>query len=120
MKSILFISALLLGMAANGQSFPAILCDSIQKVFTPNDDKIDDLFSIEPQVLNHEKTESFNLKIYNRWGELVFESDDFRKPWDGKDKKNKPAASGVYVYLARLSISNGPAGECKGTITLLR
>ena len=120
MKSIIFVLALLLGMAARGQSFPAILCDSIQKVFTPNDDKIDDLFSIAPQILNHEKTDSFSLRIYNRWGELVFESDDFRKPWDGKDKKNKPAATGVYVYLARLSISNGPAGECKGTITLLR
>ncbi len=120
MKSILFISAILLGMAASGQSFPAILCDSIQKVFTPNDDKLVDLFSIEPQILNHEKTDSFSLKIYNRWGELVFESDDFRKPWDGRDRKKKPAASGVYVYLARLSIWGGPSGECKGTITLLR
>ncbi len=124
MKSILFISALLLGMAAWGQTtpvtVPVILCDSIQKAFTPNADKINDQFSIESQILNHENTESFSLKIYNRWGALVFESDDFRKAWNGNDKKSKPAAVGIYVYQVRLSISNGPASECKGTVTLLR
>jgi gliding motility-associated-like protein len=124
MKIIFVIAAILMHLAVAGQrtSSPlqAILCDSIQKAFTPNGDNINDIFSIEPFVLHHAQTDSFSLKVFNRWGELVFESNDHKKPWNGKDKKDKPAPTVVYIYLARLSIYNGPSNECKGSITLIR
>jgi len=66
----------------------------IPNAFTPNNDGLNDIFNIESQCRFIE----FNLKIYNRWGELIFETKDEDKGWNGK-YKNKTCQNGVYVWL---------------------
>lgn len=71
---------------------------SLPNVFTPNGDNVNDIFKAEnPKQL----VKRVEIKIYNRWGELVFESND--NPlieWDGKVlNTNKIVPSGVYYYI---------------------
>lgn len=48
----------------------------------------------------------FEMSVYNRWGEKVFETDDIRRGWDG-NYKGEPAAKGVYTYTLRLTKLDG-------------
>ncbi len=53
----------------------------IPNVFTPNKDGSNDEFLVKGQGIEH-----LNLKVYNRWGGLVYQSDDLKQGWDGKVK----------------------------------
>lgn len=61
---------------------------------------------------------NYELKIYNRWGNLVFESNNVETEWNGTHGSD-PAETGVYVYYARY---NAGLGEqlTKGDVTLIR
>ncbi|MEZ4805418.1 MAG: gliding motility-associated C-terminal domain-containing protein [Bacteroidia bacterium] len=65
----------------------------IPNVFSPNGDQINDHFKVESQCPLFE----FNLKIYSRWGELLFETHEVNEPWDGT-YKGKAVPLGVYMY----------------------
>lgn len=68
----------------------------LPNVFTPNGDEINDLFHPYP----YKFVDHIDLKIYNRWGTLVFETDDPDINWDGKDiNTNKLVPEGVYYYI---------------------
>ncbi len=56
----------------------------------------------------------YNLKIYNRWGNLLFETNDDTVGWDGNGAPND-----VYVYLIEYKNSRGEYTQLKGTFTLL-
>lgn len=62
-------------------------------VFTPNNDGVNDLFT--PVVFKG--MESGNITILNRWGNVIYESNDLSKGWDGTFQ-NKPVSDGVYFY----------------------
>ena len=64
----------------------------IPSAFTPNADGINDQFRIEGEYL-----EQFELQIFDRWGELIFQTSDQQQGWDGHFK-DAPALVGVYVY----------------------
>ncbi|MBC8147316.1 MAG: gliding motility-associated C-terminal domain-containing protein [Bacteroidetes bacterium] len=94
----------------------------IPKVFTPNGDDVNDVFVI--QSLDYSAIQSFEIKIYSRWGNIVFESDDIKKAWDGKEEK-KDLDEGVYVYFIIVKINNPENNEFekvehRETLTLLR
>lgn len=59
------------------------------------------------------------FRIYDRWGNKVFETTDIHFKWDGSFK-NKPLASDVYVYLLEAECSNGQMISTQGNITILR
>lgn len=59
------------------------------------------------------------FQVYNRWGELVFETTSVNTGWDGK-VNGDDAPEGVYSYYVRFTISNGDLFEKRGTVTLLR
>lgn len=86
---------------------------TLPNIFTPNDDSYNDVFKPFPYT----SVEKVDLKIYNRWGRLVFETSDPDINWDGKNKdNNQPCPDGAYfvnceVYELRLS------GTTKRTIT---
>jgi gliding motility-associated-like protein len=84
--------------------------------FTPNNDGKNDLF----KALGTEAVTEFNLKIFNRGGQVVFESTDKNKGWDGK-LGDQPQPTGVFIYLVRYKdiYSTNPA-LIKGTLTLIR
>ncbi|MFO7733936.1 MAG: gliding motility-associated C-terminal domain-containing protein [Candidatus Aminicenantes bacterium] len=60
----------------------------------------------------------YYMFIYNRWGELVFESNDINKGWDGYINK-RMAAQGVYVWKVKGKYLNGENFVFAGNVTLL-
>ncbi|MBN2893095.1 MAG: gliding motility-associated C-terminal domain-containing protein [Bacteroidales bacterium] len=68
----------------------------LPNVFTPNGDNINDLFHPYP----YRFVDKIELKIYDRWGVLVFETDDPDINWDGKSMNSgKLVSDGVYYYI---------------------
>jgi gliding motility-associated-like protein len=61
----------------------------------------------------------YRLLIYNRWGNLLFESNDINVGWDGY-YKGKLCEQGVYVYRATGRYTNGKTYDVRGDVTLLR
>lgn len=59
------------------------------------------------------------MRIYNRWGELVFESHDLAAGWDGQ-YKGRPAREGMHVYTVEYSIGDGAKRTANGHVLLLR
>ena len=60
-----------------------------------------------------------NFKIYNNWGELIFESDQQSKGWDGtRDGVAQPI--GVYIYTVNAVTLDKEQYTLKGDVTLLR
>lgn len=90
-------------------------------VFTPNGDGDNDFFN--PSIEGHEE---YSIKIFNRWGELVFESEDSEVDWDGTvmNKGKKECPQGVYFYILeyrlRAKPENDGLGPISGQVTLLR
>ena len=74
---------------------PVVLAPNI---FTPNGDNVNDRFV--PQPLSIARTKITGVKIFNRWGELLFEGDNSRpdEQWDGK-YKGKLVPQDTYVYV---------------------
>lgn len=62
---------------------------------------------------------TYRFYIMNRWGEMVFETNDFTKLWDGSHN-GEPAPVGVYVYYLKFTSKDGLPVEQRGTFTLLR
>jgi gliding motility-associated-like protein len=60
-----------------------------------------------------------NLKIYNRWGQLVFETNSQDIGWDGK-YNGEPQPIEAYGYVLNVSFIDGTSKLLKGNITLLR
>ena len=70
-------------------------------------------------LLNKEIAQLNYLRIYNRWGALVFETTDPTQGWDGI-YDGKPAPSDVYVWMADGFCASGLEVKKKGNVTLLR
>jgi gliding motility-associated-like protein len=62
---------------------------------------------------------TLNLQVYDRWGKLVFESNDPSGCWDGTFKGSQ-VNTGVYMYVAKVSLANGQNTVIKGDVTLMR
>ena len=92
---------------------PVVLAPNI---FTPNGDNVNDRFV--PQPLNAARTKILNVKIFNRWGELLFEGDNLlpNTQWDGT-YKGKRVPQDTYVYaIEYLSIDFGGTQTLKGGV----
>jgi len=63
---------------------------------------------------------NFLLLIFNRWGEVVFESDSPDYKWDGTAKNNQPAPVGNYIWKADFLDVQGFFHSVKGQVLLIR
>ena len=61
----------------------------------------------------------FKIEIFNRWGELIFESDEIKIGWDGY-YRGKLCPQDVYVWKAYLKLNSGKTFNKSGDVTLLR
>jgi gliding motility-associated-like protein len=59
------------------------------------------------------------LRVYNQWGQFIYESLNVQSGWDGT-YKGEIQPNGVYVYIAEVEFNDGTKTSKKGTITLLR
>jgi gliding motility-associated-like protein len=88
----------------------------LPNVFTPNNDGINDQINFnEAYGIN-----KFNLKVYNRWGSIVFESNDYTKPFTGKNDFGNNLQDGVYYYVLEALYNDKYEQQLKGFIQLIR
>ena len=87
--------------------------ECIPNVFTPNDDNINDTWSLEDSFL----FEDSEVQIFNRFGRLVFKSVGYHDQWDGTNEHGNDVVDGVYFYS--IEIGNG-FDKITGTVTILR
>ena len=92
----------------------------LPNVFTPNDDGINDIFKAMPHSLLHGHFGIFQIRIFNRWGNLVFESSDPFFEWDGNLPNRQPAPTGTYFWVAELGDGVHILRQMSGNVTLLR
>ncbi|MEZ4972049.1 MAG: PKD-like domain-containing protein [Cyclobacteriaceae bacterium] len=64
--------------------------------------------------------EEFNMQIFDRWGNLIFESNNANQGWDGYDRNGRILPAGVYVYKLTLRLSDGQRTTQIGDITMIR
>tara|TARA_R110002050_G_scaffold262151_1_gene402332 strand:+ start:2633 stop:4642 length:2010 start_codon:yes stop_codon:yes gene_type:complete len=85
------------GLVQDSIQIVAIACDSCSiafpNAFTPNGDNLNDDFHLKSAC----DFSNYRLKIFSRWGELIFESNSQEMSWDGT-YKGKKAMQGSYVY----------------------
>ncbi len=96
---------------------PCTLSIFIPNTFTPNGDGLNDYFSISS--LNVNVLEEFNIVIYNRWGQIVFESFDPNFVWDGKFNYEKVLRSNTYSYVITYRMKNEGSKHIRGSISVL-
>jgi len=82
--------------------------------FTPDGDGRNDRFFGSGVGMD-----GYRMRIFDRWGELIFESGDLHGAWDGTTG-GEPAPVGVYAHQFRLHSISGRVAEFTGHITLLR
>lgn len=87
----------------------------VPTAFTPNGDGMNDVF--RPIPVGIKKMAYF--RIYNRWGQMVFETVQYMKGWDGSFK-GKPADAGAYIWMVGGEDYTGNEIEKKGTVLLIR
>ena len=87
----------------------------LPNAFTPNGDGLNDVF--RPIPAGMKSTEFF--RVFNRNGQLVFQTNRWLEGWDGKFK-GKNADQGTYVWSIKGYDVNGRLVEMKGTVILLR
>ncbi len=85
----------------------------IPNTFTPNNDKVNDIWLIKGTCLD-----KMNCLIYNRWGEKIRELRDINEGWDGT-YKGVSVPDGVYIYLIEVSTKEGTINKA-GHITVFR
>jgi gliding motility-associated-like protein len=86
----------------------------IPTAFSPNKDGNNDLECVFGNCI-----QSMVFKIYNRWGEMVFESTEPATCWDGT-YKGKELNTGVFVYYLNATLTTGEVITKKGNLSLFR
>lgn len=90
----------------------------IPNSFTPNGDGSNDYFF--PRQLLSRGLEQFRMKVFNRWGQVIFETTNLSgRGWDGRFN-GQAQPEGVYLYLVDVVLKNGFREQYDGNVTLLR
>jgi gliding motility-associated-like protein len=90
----------------------------IPNAITPNGDGINETFvfpQLEFEAARYPKSE---LIIFNRWGDIIYESQPYYNDWNGVDRNGNPLPQGTYYYVLRLDIADGII--LKGDVSILK
>lgn len=88
---------------------------TLPTAFSPNGDGVNEEF----RVLSAYPLNRCVLKVYNRWGECVYEGNEIGDGWDGT-YKGQASPLGVYVYTADIVLTDGKSKYIAGSVTLVR
>jgi gliding motility-associated-like protein len=86
----------------------------IPNVFTPNDDGYFDTWTVE----NGSKYGPLDVQIYNRWGNLVYNSTAWDNAWTGVNNDGEVLPFGTYFYILETAVEGAPV--FRGTVTILK
>jgi gliding motility-associated-like protein len=89
----------------------------IPNVFTPNKDNG---LTNEVWKVSATCTQTFECKIFNRWGSLIYEFTDLNGEWNGKTTSGEDVSDGVYFYKVELGYYDGRSEIFQGHITVIR
>ena len=81
-------------------------------MYNPNNPSNDIFFPIQEGAVEYE------LMIYNRWGELIFQTENINQGWDGYCGSVR-CVEGVFVWKVKVTYTNGKQEVMVGDITLL-
>ena len=85
--------------------------------FSPNSNQINEVFK---PVTDCEASD-YDITIFNKWGEIIYRSNDYLSGWNGKDSKNRDVMQDYYYYLVKYkSKLTGKILYKKGAVMLLR
>lgn len=88
----------------------------VPNAFSPNGNGLNDYFLPSTGFVD---IVDYQLRVFNRWGEELFYTQDRNEGWDGKYKEHK-CEPGVYVWILTFKTASGQFVDMKGTVTLLR
>lgn len=105
------IATVLMASAADG-------CVTLEmpNVMTPNGDNTNDLFL----PVNIFGIKDFHISIFNRWGNLMYESTSFTEGWNGLAQDGTPASNGVYFWIVNYADVYDTIGKISGNLTLIK
>lgn len=84
--------------------------------FSPNGDGINDVF----RIANFEDFDSYILRVYNRWGELIFDNQGYNVSWDGSFQGVKQNIGAYAFFIEANPISGAATMKVSGNVTLIR
>ncbi len=86
--------------------------------FSPGNNGINDYFKVFGSGIDNN---NFKLIVFDRWGEIIFESDDINQGWDGRAKQgNDIVQIGSYTWLCTYRDENGILHDETGSVTVIR
>lgn len=94
-------------------------CYQEELIFIPNAITINGLNPVFKPVASYVDINEFNMKIFNRWGQVVFETNDINTGWNGLNDKGN-SKSDTFVYLISFQDAENNFIEKKGHITLVK
>lgn len=107
---------------ANNTPNPVIVPEScmcelyVPNVFSPNNDGANDFLLPASNCV----IEDYTFSVYNRWGQLLFQTTDPSKGWDGKSK-SEPVAHDTYIYAIEYRFAEFPDPVMKyGSVAVIR
>jgi len=88
--------------------------------FSPDFDGINDYFRVFGNGINTKS--NFTLYVFDRWGEIIFETNDINEGWNGRVRNNSKeiVKNGVYTWLCKFKLDNDVYNEHTGVVTLIR
>jgi gliding motility-associated-like protein len=92
-------------------------CVVFPNTFTPNADGRNDLF--RPRLGSNCRWDGFRFEVFNRWGQLVFGTNQPGQGWDGT-YQGQPQPAGAYMLRCSYSLQGGQQLEVKGSVLLMR
>ncbi|WP_454488629.1 Ig-like domain-containing protein [Chitinophaga lutea] len=101
-------------LGEGGTDNPAGNTIFVPNAFTPNNDGVNDVLYVYGTTIA-----SMEMRVYNQWGQLVFESKDKARGWDGTMSGTRQPV-GVYNYALKATLQDGTTVTKRGTITLIR
>ena len=87
--------------------------DCVPNVFTPNGDNINDTWNLENTFLYSDS----EIRVYGRYGKLIFQSVGYSTAWDGKNENGNDVTDGAYFY--HIDIGHD-FDAIKGSVTIIR
>ena len=86
----------------------------VPQAFSPNGDENNDILFVKGYGIDQ-----LNFKVFNRYGQLVFETSDQNIGWDGKFK-GRDENPGVFAWVLEYTFITGKSGVTSGNTTLIR
>jgi gliding motility-associated-like protein len=88
----------------------------IPNAFTPNGDGDNDVFYAKGEYIH-----DFEMRIFDRWGNIIYYTDDINKPWNGKrNNAGEVEEQDVYVYQITIKDNKDKRHKYVGTVTLIK